>query len=292
MWKPFSIKNLYHKMKRMILLVSSNKDVASLNIANQILQHYPFRKTSEEFQGNTVYAAEANQKTVALIRLTEESIDAQSLPENFSNTELIVFISRHSSQSGTPTLTVHPPGNFADANFGGLSRMVSVSPAIAMSNALKTLATLQQKLGLLDYEVSFEVTHHGPSLNVPAMFVELGSSMFQWTDSKAAYAVACAVIYTIENFEFKPSQKAVIGIGGTHYNRKFTQMALNGEAFFGHMIPKYAVANVDVSMLKHCVKRSLEQISEVLLDWRSIKSEDKPGLLAALDASSLAYRKI
>jgi D-aminoacyl-tRNA deacylase len=116
--------------------------------------------------------------------------------------------------------------------------------------------------------------------------------MSQWTDSKAAYAVACAAISAIENFEFKQTQKAVIGIGGTHYNKKFTQMVLNGEVFFGHMIPKYAVANVNVSMLKHCVERSLEQISEVLLDWRGIKSEDKPGLLAALDASGLVYRKI
>ncbi|MCL1965922.1 MAG: hypothetical protein FWF66_06730 [Candidatus Bathyarchaeota archaeon] len=276
----------------MILLVSSNRDVASLNIANQILQNYPFQKVSEDFQNNPVYTACLNQNLVTLIRLNEESVDAQSIPENFSDIELVIFISRHSSQSGVPTLTVHPPGNFADADFGGSPRTVSVSPATAMSHTLKMLMFFQQKFELSEYEVSFEVTHHGPSLNVPSMFVELGSSMSQWTNTKAAYAIACSVISTIENFEPKPSQRAVIGIGGTHYNKKFTNMALNGEAFFGHMIPKYAVMHVDVSMLRHCVERSLEQISEVLLDWRGIKSEDKPGLIAALDASRIVYRKI
>ncbi|MCL2691166.1 MAG: hypothetical protein FWE56_02795 [Candidatus Bathyarchaeota archaeon] len=273
-------------------MVSSNKDPASLNIANQILQQYPFQKTLGTFQNNPVYTANLNKKFVTFIRLNEASVDAQNLPENFPDAELIIFISRHSSQSGTPTLTVHPPGNFAGADFGGLPQTVSVSPATAMSNTLKMLMFYQQKLGLTDYEVSFEVTHHGPSLNVPAMFVELGSSMQQWTDSNAAYAVACATIFAIETFESKPTQKAVIGIGGTHYNKKFTQMALNGEVVFGHMISKYAVVNVDASLLKHCVERSLEQVSEVLLDWRGIRGEDKSGLLDALDVSGLVYRKI
>jgi len=276
----------------MILLVSSNKDPASLNIANQILQRYPFQKTLATFQNNPVYTANLNKKFVTFIRLNEASVDAQNLPENFPDAELIIFISRHSSQSGTPTLTVHPPGNFAGADFGGLPQTVSVSPATAMSNTLKMLMFYQQKLGLADYEVSFEVTHHGPSLNVPTMFVELGSSMQQWADSNAACAVACATIFTIETFESKPTKKAVIGIGGTHYNKKFTQMALNGDVVFSHMISKYAVVNVDASLLKHCVERSLEQVSEVLLDWRGIRGEDKSGLLDALDVSGLVYRKI
>jgi len=275
----------------MILLVSSNTDTASLNITDQILQHYPFTKTSEDFQNNPVYKARLNQKQVTFIKLCEHAVYAQNLPTSFPDAELIIFISKHSSQSETPTLTVHTPGNFADAGLGGLPRQVSVAPAFAMRDALKSLAASKQKL-CLDYEVSFEVTHHGPSLMVPTMFVELGSSPSQWSDSKAAGAVAEAAVFAIENFEPKPSKSCVIGVGGTHYNKKFTQMALDGEAVFGHMIPKYAVATVDASMLLQCVERSLEKVSEVLLDWKGIKSEDKPRLMAALEAADLSYRKI
>jgi D-aminoacyl-tRNA deacylase len=274
----------------MILLVSSNKDPASINIATQILQLYPFKKTEKTYQDNPVYAANINQKHVKLVRLNEESVNAQNIHQDFPS-KLIVFISRHSSQSGTPTLTVHAPGNFADADLGGLPKTLSVAPATAMSVALKTLDYYRREMSL-NYEVSFEVTHHGPSLKTPAMFVELGSSPQQWSDSSAATAVAHAAILAIEKFDPEPPRQALIGIGGQHYNPKFTQMALADQAVFGHMIPKYAVANLDAVMLKHCVKCCLEHVSEVLLDWKGIKSDDKPGLLSALDEVGLGYSKI
>ena len=123
--------------------------------------------------------------------MKDETVYAQNLPEHFPNPELIVFLSRHSSQSGTPTLSVHTPGNFAEAELGGLPRTVSVCPATAMRDALKALAQFKTVMQL-DYEVSYECTHHGPSLNVPTMFVEFGSSPQQWNDTKAAEAVAKA----------------------------------------------------------------------------------------------------
>ncbi len=158
----------------MILLVASNKDIASLNIKEQILNNYEFLKT-EDFQENPTYTADVNGKKVTLATLNEESVKAQYLPKDFPNAKLIVFISRHSSQSGKPTLSVHTPGNFGDAELGGLPKTLSVSPAQAMQIALKALMHYKETLNL-NYEVSFECTHHGPSLNVPTMFVELGSS--------------------------------------------------------------------------------------------------------------------
>ncbi len=80
-----------------------------------------------------------NGKEITLATLNQESVTAQNLPESFPNAQIIVFISRHSSASGKPTLSVHTPGNFAEAGLGGLPKMVSVSPAIAMSDALKSL---------------------------------------------------------------------------------------------------------------------------------------------------------
>ena len=74
----------------MILLVSSNKDIASLNIKQQILDHYPFHETTSTFQGNSVYTAGINGKNVTLVTLNEESVNAQELPENFADVELIV----------------------------------------------------------------------------------------------------------------------------------------------------------------------------------------------------------
>jgi D-aminoacyl-tRNA deacylase len=274
----------------MILLAASNKDIAGLNIAKQILNHYPFSKTSNIFQENPVYSAEINGKQVQLITLKEETVNAQNLPDHFADLSLIVFISRHASASGMPTLSVHTPGNFAAAELGGLPRTVSVSPATAMQTALKALRHFKEEMNLV-YAVSYECTHHGPSLNVPTMFVELGSSIQQWNDVNAAKAVAHAAMKAIAEFTASENT-AVLGIGGPHYNQRFTQMALDGEAVFGHMIAKYAVQHVDAELLFQCVNRTLEKVDSAILDWKGLQSKDKPKVLAALRETGLQYKKI
>jgi len=287
---PQTTLNHIKETQNMILLVASNKDTASLNIKQQILSHYPFRQTADTFQQTPLYAAEVNGKNVTLATLNQESVHAQNLPEDFPDAELIVFISRHSSQSGKPTLSVHTPGNFGNAELGGLPRCVSVCPAVAMQTALKALLHQKEQLNL-DYDVSYECTHHGPSLDMPTMFVELGSCEIQWNDLLAAQAVAHAAMEAISKFS-KPVNSAVLGIGGTHYNQKFTRMALADETVFGHMIPKYAVNLVDAEMLSQCVKKTLERVSLAVLDWKGIKSEDKPALLQALEAVGLPFKKV
>ncbi|MGD6851271.1 MAG: D-aminoacyl-tRNA deacylase [Candidatus Bathyarchaeia archaeon] len=276
----------------MILLVSSNKDPASLNIKEQILKNYIFQKSTQVFEDNPIYKADVNGKEVTLVTLNRESVTAQDLPQKFPAAKFIVFISRHSSQSGKPTLSVHTPGNFATAELGGLPKTVSVAPAAAMQTALKALCHYKEPLSLVfDYEVSYECTHHGPSLNVPTMFVELGSSPAQWSDVKAAEAVAHSAMTAIATFK-DSTQPAVLGIGGTHYNQKFTTMALVGEAAFGHMVPKYAVSLLDEEVLRQCVEKTLEQVPMAVLDWKGIRSEDKPALVSALEKAKLPYRRV
>lgn len=273
----------------MILLVASNKDVASLNIRKQILANYSFRECSERFQENPVYEASVDDRNARLVTLNTESVYAQNLTTFFSNPELVVFMSRHSSLSGTPTLSVHTPGNLAEAELGGIPRRVSVSPANAMKDTLKAMARLKQELRL-DYEVSYECTHHGPSLDVPTMFSELGSSPKQWNDPKAAEAVAHATMAAVSRFGSFPA-KALLGIGGPHYQSKFTRLALESDVAFGHMIPKYAVSAVDPGLLKQCIERTLEKTQLAVLDWKGIKGEDKAPLLEKLKDAGIAFEK-
>ena len=94
----------------------------------------------------------------------------------------------------------------------------------------------------------------------------------QWSDLKAAEAVAHAAMTAIANFT-APTDSAVLGIGGTHYNQKFTQMALMGEAVFGHMIPKYAVPLVDSEMLSQCVEQTLEKVPLAFLIGKASKAK-------------------
>jgi D-aminoacyl-tRNA deacylase len=274
----------------MILVVASNKDPASLNIKKQLLTHYRFNETETRFQENTTYASQINAKDVQLITLDQESVYAQNLTKFFTEPELIVFISRHSSMTGTPTLSVHTPGNLGQAMLGGNPREVSVSPANAMRDALKVLAKMREEMQL-KYQVSYEGTHHGPSLNAPTMFAELGSSPEQWNDTAAAEAVAHATMEAVSRFR-SVSAETVLGIGGPHYNRKFTRIALEKEVAFGHIIPKHSVPQIDSGMLQQCVKKTLEKVEHAVLDWKGIKGDDKPRVIEMLEETDIHTQKV
>ncbi|MBS7657045.1 D-tyrosyl-tRNA(Tyr) deacylase [Candidatus Bathyarchaeota archaeon] len=271
----------------MILFVASKKDIAAMNIAEKLVKRHGFKKTEETFSGNPVFSKALDNRTVKIVYIDQDSVNTQelSLPSPLS---LLVFLSRHKSLSGTPTLSVHTPGNLGNAELGGLPRTVSISPASAMKEALKAMKEAQVEKGL-EYEVSYECTHHGPSLNVPTMFVELGSSEKQWQDQVAAEAVAegalaAAAANTVDH--------AVLGVGGPHYNMKFTRKALETETAFGHIIPKYAVSKLDTEILTECITKTLEPVKKAVLDWKGITGADKSRLLSLLAEVGLEVEKI
>jgi D-aminoacyl-tRNA deacylase len=271
----------------LILFVASTKDTAGMNIAKQLIDHYSFEKVSETFHNNPVYTKTLHNKETKLFFVNTEIVGTQFLGDLF-NPNLLVFLSRHSSAKGIPTLSVHTPGNLSKAKFGGKPGKVSVSPAGAMQKALHEMAKLANEQEL-NYEVSYECTHHGPSLNLPSMFVELGSSPKQWKDTKAAKVVADAAVAAVSE---DSSCSVVLGIGGPHYNKKFTKMALSDQRAFGHMIPKYALSEVDAEIIRQCVERTLEPVDSVVLDWKGIKGEHKPKIIAALDALGVSPEKV
>ena len=159
----------------MILFIASTQDIAGINIAKQLILNYNFNKQSQTFQKNPTYAKKLHNKKTKLLFVNTEIVETQFLNELFKP-ELFIFLSRHSSVKAIPTLSVHTPGNLAEAKFGGKPKAVSISPAYAMKNSLLKMAKLKKEQNF-EYEISYECTHHGPSLDSPAMFVELGSSL-------------------------------------------------------------------------------------------------------------------
>lgn len=271
----------------MILITTSESDVASKNILDKLLEKNYFEKLTTKLKGYPLYEAEIEGKKVNLVILKTELSQTQKFFDSYLGVELIIFISRHSSESGTPTLSVHPPGNLGKAQHGGIPRKVSVAPSNAMKNALMEMAR-QREEKKLDYEVTYECTHHGPSLNTPSMFIELGSSMKNWKDTKAAEAVAQAAVKAVSDSKYP----AAIGIGGPHYNEKFTRMALESTIAFSHIIPKYAVPVLDVEIIRHCLERSVEVVEFVILDWKGIRSKDKEKLCSLLQTIDVRVKKV
>ncbi|MEM3567472.1 MAG: D-aminoacyl-tRNA deacylase, partial [Thermoplasmata archaeon] len=85
-------------------------------------------------------------------------------------------------------------------------------------------------------KISLEVTHHGPYVETPIMFIEIGSNEERWRDGKAAEVIARTVL-EIEERRYP----VVVGFGGGHYAPRFTEMVLGKKLNFAHMVPEYAV---------------------------------------------------
>jgi len=270
----------------MILIVASTRDVASKNIANQIMERYSFEKLSETFQDNNTYLKHVTNRDVKLVFTNQDLIHSQNITEHFK-ADLVIFVSRHASQSGFPTLSVHVPGNLDKAELGGLPKRVSICPASAMKEALLELAKAKDERNL-PYEVSYECTHHGPSLDVPTMFAELGSSPEQWKDLKAAEAVAHGTMKAATKDTKYPT---VLGVGGPHYNQRFTKIALSTNRAFGHIISKYAAPTVEPEVIKQCIQRTVEPVEAAVFDWKSMKSADRNKITSVLNELNVPTEK-
>ena len=81
----------------------------------------------------------------------------------------------------------------------------------------------------MKYDVTLEVTHHGPTeLSVPSLYAEIGSTETQWKDPEAGEVVAKAILAV--SLEKVP---AGLGFGGGHYAMRQTGLLLKPEFLLG-----------------------------------------------------------
>lgn len=246
-------------------------DVAGMNIIEQLRSICSFEETNKTFDESIVRHTVISGKKVELALTTRDTIYASHITESFSP-ELVICASRHSSESKLPVLTVHVPGNLNKAEFGGKDRRVSIAPAYEMKSALKRLLAAKIELGLKEYRVSYEATHHGPSLDIPVMYVEIGSTAERWQNKKAGLAAAKAIISSIN-----PPRKGLraIGVGGGHYAPKFTKLGLNTEVAVGHIIPKHATIYINEEMLKQAIEKTADGAEMLIFDWKGVKGKER-----------------
>ncbi|MCX6650336.1 MAG: D-aminoacyl-tRNA deacylase [Methanomassiliicoccales archaeon] len=217
----------------MRLFVCCTSDVASVNLRDRLLETADW---SEEglFQGKPVRRLkDLVMVTTDTLHLYLDNIDQLVKEEVGVRADEVVFLSKHRAASGRPTLTVHPIGNFGKAEHGGKDgTLVPASPTF-LSGMLREIAVRGKGL---PFQISYEVTHHGPFLDVPTTYLEIGSDDSKWGDLDAAKALAGSLL------NFTPSQgPVVVGVGGGHYAPRFTEVTLAKKVSFGHMVAKHVL---------------------------------------------------
>lgn len=235
-------------MVRMRLIVTSSEDVASMNIRERLIERRDWSEFGSFSEHPVLQSGDYMMVRVDRIHLSEDHIDGRVADATEKEVDVTIFASRHSAASGIPTLTVHPIGNYSDAEFGGVPGRLSPSSPQMMTEALRLLRANSEGM---EFKVSFETTHHGPLTDGPAFFIEIGSDEGLWGREDAAAAIADTIL-SIEG----TSYATIICAGGGHYAPRFTDVALSRKVAIGHMAANYALDSLDDDMIRQMASAS------------------------------------
>ncbi len=254
-------------------IVFSSQDIAGSNIADKLIRKFGFERKGDRWV----------KGELELIQIETKLVDAEHLYNK--ETDFLVFISKHRSETGKPCLTAHTQGNWGKAELGGKPKTLCICFPSKMKIVLKEMNSLND----LGWQVCAEADHHGPLTNAPSIFVEIGSSENEWRNEQATEIVASAVMKMLESKETFP---AAFGIGGGHYAPSFTKVILESEYAIGHMLPKYYIDEIDFECFRQGVEKSAEKTEVALLDWKGMNKEQRDKVLGFLKELNIGYKKI
>ncbi|MFX1296545.1 MAG: D-aminoacyl-tRNA deacylase [Promethearchaeota archaeon] len=274
----------------MPIIIVSNQDLAGQNIKEKLLEIGNFKEASKEFEGNIIY--EETKTQVPIITTNRKLIETDHL-NRFFKTDLFIFASKHKSESERPSLLVHAPGNFGDDNsYGGNVRELALTSATVIKQVLIDL-TRKRDETQLEYEVTSEVTHHGPTnLDAPCVFIELGSNEIFWRDPQGARIVAEIILNLINKSSQKSNLKYAIGFGGPHYATNFNKVQLNTNYAISHIAAKYVLDTITKELVIQAINKTVENISYAIFDWKGMVKAHRDKIIKILNDLGIEILKV
>jgi len=228
---------------------------------------------------------------VPIIELVKDSVYMNGFDSKcveLKGIDFLVFASTHRSEKGAPSLCLHAPGNWRGADLGGKSGKVCKTSAFVLKYLFKELEkNWSFSEGVKEkYNLTLEVTHHGPLVDIPCCFIEVGSSEEEWKDLEACRVVAKSIL-SLQNYKKQGDWEACIGIGGPHYAPNFNKIQLNSKYAVGHIIPEYALP-LSSGILKEAESKVVENVEKVLVDWKGCgRSESRNEVVGVVEESGL-----
>jgi D-aminoacyl-tRNA deacylase len=216
-----------------------------------------------------------------------DNIDSEKYPE-LKNIDFLIFASTHKSEKNQPSLSVHAPGNWHKADLGGKPGKICETNAFILKYLFQQLNKNAKPLEN-KYQITLECTHHGPYIEKPCCFIEIGSTKEQWQDKDAGKIIAKTIL-SLQNYK-ESTWTPIIAIGGPHYAPSFTKVQLNSSYATGHIIPQYALPLTE-DMLKEAIEKTIEPVKLVLLDWKGCgKSKERHKIIELIEQADLKYKR-
>jgi D-aminoacyl-tRNA deacylase len=231
------------------LILVSGGDVASTNQAKELLKLADW-DLLESVEGYRAYSFKhARIWWIEDGCLWEDDLDKRWEKATGEKPTEVIFPSRHSAASGNASLTLHPIGTMQVPpneipDYGGRAGdCPPPNPRIgAWWRELNRVAS-----DLDEFDLSLETTHHGPWIETPSLFIEIGSTSETWGHKEAAKLLA-GIIHRglgLDDSEglgtWNGQGRVVVTLGGGHYAPRGNLLASHEGIWIGHMLATYAL---------------------------------------------------
>jgi len=269
-------------MYQKYLIIASKKDLAGINITTQLSQ----------FRQNPILSSMKQSPSFDFYLIDDEIIYTENLDlEKINQYDFIIFASTHKSEKKERTLSIHAPGNWRQNQLGGEKGKICKTSALFQKQIFAKLVANAEKYHLRDYKITLECTHHGPLIDKPCIFAEIGSTENEWRDRKAGFVMAKTISETINEFSKNPYSEIAVGIGGLHYCPNFNKIQLKSNVAISHIIPGYVLPLTE-EMIKQAIEKTEEEIDFVVLDWKGLgNADERKRILNILDKLYLQYKR-
>src|SRR3989339_310193 len=202
------------------LVVASKQDEAGINITTSLSQ----------FQENPLLNTLKDKPSFDFYLIENEIVETKNLDlEKINKYDFIIFASRHKSEKNEKSICIHAPGNFREGRLGGEDGKLSMTSALFMKQTFGKLNKIANENNLKNYKVTMEVTHHGPLINKPCMFIEIGSTILEWKDKKVAFVIARTLSHIIPKYALPLTKEMIMqAISNTDEEVDFAVLDFNG----------------------------------------------------------------
>ncbi len=279
----------------MPLIAFSEGNLAGETIAQQLIRKHGFEKQSAIKSDDGKYEWESWRKgELRLVRINTLHIFSDYLKDYslFNSGDLVIFASTHKSETNSPALTAHTPGNFSIENkMGGNPKELAYASPSSLKFALEYL----KNHPLEGFPVYMEATHHGPStLKSPVLFLEIGSTEMEYANISAGEVMADCILEVCGKWEKneKAAGRVAIGFGGTHYCAKFFRLMVENDYKFGYVCSKHNLGGIDSEVIKQAMEKSIERIEVALIEKKSMNAKAREKIISALNEAGLQYELV
>lgn len=303
------MKRLASNMSRVVLLVACEGDEASASMASALLNRVVFDESGPVEGAPTYRKGSVRLWCRPGHHLDQDHLDQRWTASTGEAVDDVLFLSKHAAASGRPCLTVHPIGvphvEPSEAPPYGGRAGAAPPPSPRLARIWRALLAHAQDERIPEFEVSLEVTHHGPWLDAPAAFLEVGSSKATWAHAGAAEVWADVILGLLEceltgqaHPDPSPHVPVLVTFGGGHYAPRANQMAAEEDALLGHMLANHSMpftrdaSEQVVGRWSHAVDVALDasmsahpgRVAVVSLDRKSFRGWERRALYDHLQA--------